>query len=342
MRGAEFAVEEINAAGGINGRMVELIEYDDANDPTQNVAMSRKAAYSDVVTAGVLASGSDTCLAGAAVWNEAAIPCVVAWAGHPDITRGAGWIYRIAPLGPVIGRGLATYIYNNFGARVSACIATDDAYEIEVKDRFIEEFEALGGTNVYEKIVEWGQKSYEALLTEILPLGVDVIVGPGDYSMSIPCVIQMSGLGFRDVGYCPLGPSSSVQEFINGVGEIGLEVPIVADSYGDITTQALIDFDNEYKQKYGTTSTFGAWLTYDSVKMLAQVMKNYGTTPEQIKKGLSELKDFVGLAGTVSYFTAGGECLRPAILLGLEKKPDGTIVWYKVAEVPAKPEWLPR
>lgn len=344
-RGAKDAAAEINNAGGINGLNMTILEYDDADNPTETVSQGRKAVYSDGVIAGILATGSDTALAGVSVWNDAKIPCIVSWAGHPDLTKGAGWIFRVGPIADVIGRGLATYAYNTLGARVVGSICTDDAYEITVKDTFFDEFTKLGGTHVYDKIVEWGEKSYEPLLTQLQSLNPDIILSPCDYTMSIPLTTQARGLGLNQ-SIIYLGPSSGVQQFIDGIGETALVGPLSINSYGDVTTEAFIHFEQQYGAKYTGSSSLGYWLTYDSVKILANAMKTEGTTPDQIKKGLSETTNYVGLAGKVASFTAGGECLRNVIILGI--KEDTTIptavklVFYKEGEVTADPSWVPR
>jgi branched-chain amino acid transport system substrate-binding protein len=344
-RGARDAAAEVNAAGGINGLNITIFEYDDADNPTEAVSQSRRAIFSDGCIAGILGTGSDTSLAAMSVWNDAKIPCVISWAGHPDLTKGAGWMFRVGPIADVIGRGLAVYAYDTLGLRKTGSICTDDAYEISVKDSFLDEFTTLGGTNVYDKVVEWGEKSYEPLLTQMKSLGIDGILSPCDYTMSTPLTTQARGLGLNQ-SIIYLGPSSGVQEFIDGVGETALVGPLSINSYSDATTEAFKAFEEGYGAKYGGASSLGYWLTYDSLKILADAMKAEGTTPDQIKKGLSETTNYVGLAGKVTSFTAGGECLRAVIILGIELDTtvpsEPKLVFYKEGEIPADPSWVPR
>ncbi len=103
--GAKLEVEQINAAGGINGKMLQLIIYDDQAKPAQAIPIANKLIGQDKVVLGVSGSYSGPTRSAAGVFQEAGIPYISAYAIHPDITRAGNYVFRTSFLGDVHGRG---------------------------------------------------------------------------------------------------------------------------------------------------------------------------------------------------------------------------------------------
>ena len=85
--GAELAVEQVNAAGGINGRNLELVIYDDQASPKESAPLAAKLITQDEVVAGISGSYSGATRAAATIYQENGTPYISAYAVHPDITR---------------------------------------------------------------------------------------------------------------------------------------------------------------------------------------------------------------------------------------------------------------
>ena len=97
--GAKLAVEQINAAGGIKGKMLELVIYDDQAKPAQAIPIANKLIGQDKVVMGVSGSYSGPTRSAAGVFQEAGIPYISAYAIHPDITRAGNYVFRTSFLG---------------------------------------------------------------------------------------------------------------------------------------------------------------------------------------------------------------------------------------------------
>src|SRR3546814_9027908 len=108
--GAELAVEQINAAGGIDGRMLELVAYDDQASPKEVVPIANRLIEQDKVTAAVSGSYSAPTRAAASIFQTANIPYVSAYAIHPDITRAGDYVFRTSFMGEVQGRAGAQLV----------------------------------------------------------------------------------------------------------------------------------------------------------------------------------------------------------------------------------------
>ena len=92
--GAKLAVEQINSGGGINGKMLELVIYDDQAKAAQAIPIANKLIGQDKVVIGVSGSYSGPTRSAATVFQEAGIPYIAAYAIHPDITRAGDYVFR--------------------------------------------------------------------------------------------------------------------------------------------------------------------------------------------------------------------------------------------------------
>ena len=104
LNGAKLAVEQTNQAGGIKGKMIELVVYDDQASPKQAVPIANKLIGKDKVVAAISGSYSGSTRAAAGVFQESGIPYISAYAVHPDITRAGDYVFRTSFMGEVQGR----------------------------------------------------------------------------------------------------------------------------------------------------------------------------------------------------------------------------------------------
>src|SRR5215475_11611080 len=100
---AEIAVEEINAAGGIKGKKIELVVYDDRHDSKEAVALANKLVEKDQVVGVVSGSYSMPSRVTAPIFAKAGLPMVTAYAVHPDVTKAGPCVFRNGFLGQVEG-----------------------------------------------------------------------------------------------------------------------------------------------------------------------------------------------------------------------------------------------
>ena len=93
LKGAELAVEQVNAAGGINGDSLELVIYDDQASPKEAAPLAVKLTTQDEVIAGISGSYSGSTRAAATIFQENGVPYISAYAVHPDITRAGDYVF---------------------------------------------------------------------------------------------------------------------------------------------------------------------------------------------------------------------------------------------------------
>ena len=109
-QGAELAVKEANAAGGIGGKKITLVTYDDEGKPENAIPIANKLIGQDKVVMSISGSYSGPTRAAAAVFQRAGMPYISAYAIHPDITRAGDFVFRTGMMGEVQGRAGAKLI----------------------------------------------------------------------------------------------------------------------------------------------------------------------------------------------------------------------------------------
>ena len=110
MNGSKLAVKQANQAGGINGKMIELVVYDDQASPKQAVPISNKLIEKDIVVAAISGSYLGATRAAAGVFQSAEIPYISAYAVHPEITKAGNYVLRTSFMGEIQGRAGAKQI----------------------------------------------------------------------------------------------------------------------------------------------------------------------------------------------------------------------------------------
>ena len=196
-RGAEMAVKDINAAGGINGEQLVLQVGDDACDPKQAVAVANQFVNAEVkFVAGHFCSGSS--IPASAVYNEEGILQISPASTNPKLTeQGFENVFRTCGRDDVQGIYAANYVVDNNLASKVAIIHDKSAYGKGLADEFKKELNRLGVTEVMYEAVTAGDKDFTALITKMKDAGVDLIYHGGYHTEAGLIVRQARDQGFN-------------------------------------------------------------------------------------------------------------------------------------------------
>ncbi|MFN0264083.1 branched-chain amino acid ABC transporter substrate-binding protein [Tepidamorphus sp. 3E244] len=250
--GAELAVEEINAAGGVNGNMLKLSVGDDACDPKQAVAVANKFVGDGVVfVAGHFCSGSS--IPASAVYAEEGIVQISPASTNPKLTdeRAGPGVYRVCGRDDQQGAVAGAYIAENFSGKKVAIVHDKTAYGKGLAD---ETKKALNGAGMEEAMYEAytaGEKDYTALVSKLKSEGIDVLYVGGYHTEAGLMVRQMREQGMDT-------------QLISGDA-------LVTDEYWGITGDA----------GEGTMMTFAPDPTkFEAAKAVVDKFKEKGINPE--------------------------------------------------------------
>jgi branched-chain amino acid transport system substrate-binding protein len=198
--GAEMAVEDINAAGGVNGEMLVLEIGDDACDPKQAVAVANQMAANGVVfMAGHFCSGSS--IPASEVYSEEGIIQISPASTNPAFTdnRPGPGIYRVCGRDDQQGDVAGNFLVENFGDRKVAFVHDKTAYGKGLADATMAAYEAAGGSPALYEAYTAGEKDYTALVSKLKAEGVGVLYVGGYHTEAGLMARQMKEQGMDTV-----------------------------------------------------------------------------------------------------------------------------------------------
>ena len=198
--GAEQAVEDINAAGGVNGEMLKLFIGDDACDPKQAVAVANQAAGEGVVfMAGHFCSGSS--IPASAVYAEEGIVQISPASTNPKFTdeRPGEGIFRVCGRDDQQGAVAGQFLVDNFADKKVAFVHDKTAYGKGLADATMAAYEAAGGKPALYEAYTAGEKDYTALVSKLKSEGVGVLYVGGYHTEAGLMARQMREQGMEPV-----------------------------------------------------------------------------------------------------------------------------------------------
>ena len=299
--GIRLAVNEINAAGGVNGKKIEVITYDTKSDSKEAGNCVTRLITSDKVTAvlGEVASGLS--MAGGAVCQQYGVPMISPSSTNPGVTAKGDFIFRVCFIDPFQGFAGAKFAKENLKASKVALLYDQSApYSKGLRDEFKKHFEKMGGTIVSDQAYTKGDQDFSAQLNAIRTAAPDAIYVPGYYTEVGNIALQSRKLGIK----VPLlGGDGWDSEQLAKIGGQAIEGCYYSNHYApDQPTEAVKNFVEKYKKAYsGQTPDGLAALGYDAAMVLADAMKKSKSLDgKDLRDAIAATRDFKAVTGTIS------------------------------------------
>ena len=316
--GVELAVEEINAAGGINGKKIDLRFQDTASKPEEGGSAAEKLATQENVLVAMGAVASSVSLNAAPVFERNGIPMISPSSTNPTVTQQGKNIFRICYLDDFQGGACAVFAYKDLEARKAAILANqDDAYSTGLAKFFKAKFEKLGGEVVAEEAFKANTSEFNTQITNIKGTNPDIIFVPAYYND-----IALIGKQFRSQGVdVPLlgGDGWESSKLIPNAGVGTLDGCYFGNHYSQSDDREVVKkFVSSYKEKYGETPSSLAALGYDVVFVVKKAIEDAGDFDRaKIADAIRALKDFEGVTGTFS-IDKNGDAQKPISMLKIK------------------------
>ncbi len=198
--GAEQAVEDINAAGGVNGEMLKLFIGDDACDPKQAVAVANQSASEGVVfMAGHFCSGSS--IPASQVYAEEGIVQITPGSTNPSFTddRPGPGIYRMCGRDDDQGDVAGAFLMEHYPDKKVAFVHDKTAYGKGLADATMAVYEAAGGKPALYEAYTAGEKDYNPIVSKLKAEGIDVLYVGGYHTEAGLMARQMREQGMDTV-----------------------------------------------------------------------------------------------------------------------------------------------
>lgn len=306
LEGVKLAAKEINAAGGVLGKQIEIDAQDNASKPEES-ALAAKKLISDKVVALIGATTSTNTLAAVPVAMEKKIPMISSSATNPKVTvdertgKVNDWIFRACFIDPFQGKVMADFATKELKAK-TAVIYVDNSsdYSKGLQKFFKETFTASGGKILAEESYQQKDTDFKAVLTLIKEKNPDVVYVPGYYEEVGKIIKQGREVGIK-VPFLG-GDGWDSPQLIEIAGKDALNGTYQSSHYApDDTAPEVQTFVTAYKKEYNKVPDAMAVLGYDALKLVADAIKRAGSTdPEKIRDALKATKDFKAATGTLT------------------------------------------
>lgn len=298
--GIRLAIEEANAAGGINGKQIKLVTMDTQGKSEEAAAVVTRLIEQHRVMAvlGEVASGRS--LAAAPIAQSKKVPMISPSSTNPKVTEVGDFIFRVCFIDPFQGTVMAKFAAENLKTKKVAVLReVSSDYSMGLSDYFIQKFKELGGTIVADLSYQNQDKDFKAQLTQIKSANPEAVFIPGYYTQVGLIARQARELGIK----APLlGGDGWDSQKLFEIGGEAVNGSYFSNHYStDSTDPAAVEFMTKFKAKFNRSPDGLSAAGYDAAQVLIAAMK---ATPElnhkNLRDQLAAIKDFPGATGKIT------------------------------------------
>ncbi|MDY6790116.1 MAG: ABC transporter substrate-binding protein [Thermodesulfobacteriota bacterium] len=301
--GAKLALEQINEAGGIHGKMIELVIYDDQAQPSQAIHIANKLIGQDKVVIGVSGSYSGATRSAAGVFQEANIPFISAYAIHPDITRAGDYVFRTSFLGEIQGRAGAKLIGKILNKKRVVIITLRNDFGKSLAAGFKNATDKFGVKVINEYQYSIKDRKFGSIVAKVKSDNPDAIYASGYYFTAGPLVNQLRAAGVTVPIIGQEGYDS--QKFIEIAGKASEGVIITTSLDRDSDVAETKSFIKKFEKKAGFKADMVAASAHTAIMVAADALKRAGSTnPKALRKAIAETNLKVS-TGTIAFNKLG-------------------------------------
>jgi branched-chain amino acid transport system substrate-binding protein len=324
LNGAKLSVEDVNKSGGINGRPLELISYDDGGDPSAAVTRTQRALTSDGAEAVIGGSNASTAMAIKGVSTQSKVVDISPQAQNRELTDGAPYLFRVGTIDLYNARALIALMIKQ-GYSKPAMITDNTAFGQSGQTSLKEVLTAKNIKWVTDEKINQGASDVTAQVLAGKNAGADVLLTwiQGADGALVAKTKKQLGFDVPMMGLDSLMHASALP--IAGDSYEG----VIAVSIGDTTRPDVQDYFARYQQTYGIppATVYSPCQGYDAVQILATGLKKVNPTDkidqDKVKAAIESIDSYSGITGpkgTIWKFSATNHS-------GL---PEGASVFYKV------------
>ena len=324
VNGAKMAVEEVNAAGGVLGRPIELrTEDNQSTNPGSVLAISKLTSGNDI-TALIGSVRSTQIQAVSPTVKKAGLPMIVGGTDLGLTMAGSPWIFRARPNDGYSAKVIADYGVNTLKLKKWAIVHSTDAFGNGGKNNLVEALKGMGITPVTIQGFTSNSQDFTPIVLAIKQSGADIVSSYIANSTDVGIFAKQ----LRQLGVSAIwvgSPSLSTDTAMKLAGDALHGTYSIAD-YAIDSSPVTKEYAEKYKAKYKVEADlYSAW-AYDAVKLYAMAINNAKSTkPDDIKAALHAIQGYKGVEGTYN-FDKNGDGLHG---YNIVKNVNGKIVYEK-------------
>ncbi len=327
--GAKLAVKQINEKGGVLGKKLELVIYDDQAKPAQAIPIANKLIGKDKVVVGISGSYSGATRSAAGIFQEAKIPYISAFAIHPDITRAGDYVFRTSFLGQIQGKAGAKLIGEIMDKKKVVVITLQNDFGKSLAAGFKGAADQYGITIINEYQYSIKDRQFGSIVAKVKADNPDAIYASGYYFTAGPLVSQLRSAGITAPVIGQEGYDS--QKFIEIAGKSAEGVIITTSLDRDSKVPETADFITAFEKQAGFKVDMVAASGHTAVKVAAAGIEKAGSTdPKAVRDAIAAVEIKVS-TGDIKFNTLG-EVMKS---VQIQVVKDGNWHHYAVIDDPA-------
>lgn len=304
----ELAFKEINEKGGINGKQLELVVADNKSEAAEATNAMQKLVSQDNVVAVIGPNLSSSVIAASAINNSAKVLDIAPMATNPYVTvdqasgKTKDFNYRTCFIDPFQGTVMAKFATAELGVGNAAILIDNSSdYAKGLAQFFKENFVKEDGAVTAEESYLQKDTDFKATLTKIKATNPDFLYVPGYYQEVGLIVKQARELGMN----MPIagGDGWDSAKMPEIAGAAALNNTYFSSLYSpEDSSDINKNFVAAYEKAYGQKPDVFAALSYDSALLVAEAIKNAGSTePAKISEAMAKINGFSGVSGSVTF-----------------------------------------
>ncbi|HZT61303.1 MAG TPA: ABC transporter substrate-binding protein [Pyrinomonadaceae bacterium] len=296
--GVELAADEINNAGGVGGRKLEVVFEDDHG--TADGEASAVARLADARARAVIGGASPGALAAATKAQQAGVPLLTT-SKDPKVTGAGDYVFRVSLLDAFQGEAMAKWAANNLHAKTVAILSESNSdYSDALARSFEENFVKLGGQVTQKQTYAPADADFKAQLTAIRDSNPEALFIPVGYAQAGKIAKQAKELGVKAT---LLGGDRWNDPHLFDAGADALDGSYTTGLFSANDPDPQVrKFASDYAARFGGPPPAQAALAYDATKLLADAVARAGATDgAKLRDAVAQTSGFKGVTGELSF-----------------------------------------
>ncbi len=297
--GAMIAVNEINQAGGLLGKQVELVKEDDRGDSKEAAAVAKKLAENPDIVAVLGPLFSYLAMASCPIYQEAGVPSLIIGASSPAITSNGDTVFQTALNDKVSGELIAHYVVEQLGFKSIAIIRENSDMPQYIANAFSDTAASLGATVTGTALYTGGvDKDFRAMLTTLNQSKPEALFMIG-YPTECALIMKQA----KDIAMSAqlVGADIATQQLLEIAGSAADGSVLIAYFSPEVPDQAVKDFAAKYAQLYDKPVHHYAPQAYDAMKVLAAAIEKAGKPDRAAVREALTSTDYQGITGPLKF-----------------------------------------
>lgn len=332
--GIELAIKQINDEGGVDGKKIALVKYDNKSEPAEATTLANKLMTQDKVIAVMGPATSGAFKSEIPVADKHKIPVATGSATTDDVTVDKSGVkeyaFRICFNDSFQGTAMADFALNNLSKK-KAVIITDisDDYGKGLAENFSKTFEEAGGSIVAEESYVANDTDFNAILTSIKGKDFDVVFIGGYYQEAGLIIKQARAQGI-DVTILGADGFDS-PELVNLAGAQALNDVYFSNHYSSLDEDpAVVKFIEDFNAEYDRDPDAFNALGYDLAKFVVDsISRAEKLDGESVKDAMANTTDFSGVTGSFS-IDSNHNPVKEIVVIGLKDGVQDTSIRFDV------------